>query len=302
MRITAETLNYHHLLYFWSVARAGSIVAASEQLLISQPTISGQLKELERALGERLFDRVGRRLVLTEVGQTVFGYADEMFGLARQLVEAVGRVPTDRPLRLAVGIADGLPKLVARMLLEPALRLPRPVRLQCREGRVEELLIELAAFRLDVVLSDAPAAAGGAVRSYSHLLGESGVSFYAAPALAQRLRRRFPRSLTGAPVFLPAANAALRRVLDPWLDARDLRPHVIGEFDDSALLKTFGQTGLAAFPAPTAAGKAICRQYGVREVGRVEGVAERFYALTVERKLKHPAVVAITEAARDAGL
>jgi len=293
-----EWVNYHHLMYFWTVARAGSIVAASRELLVAEPTISGQVKELEGFLGERLFVRAGRRLVLTEMGKLVFDYAGEIFSLGGQMLDAVRQRPTERPPRLAVGVTDGMPKLVARRLLEPALRGPHRVELTCREGALDELLVELATYRLDLVLSDAPAGGGVKVVSFSHLLGESGISFYSTAALATSLTRGFPSSLDGADLLLPTANTALRRSLDQWFDARGIRPRVAASVEDSALLKTFGQAGIGVFPAPTVVEAEVCRQYQVQVVGRTDEVRERFYAVSVERRLKHPAVVAISDAAR----
>jgi LysR family transcriptional activator of nhaA len=295
-----EWLNYHHLLYFWVVAREGGIAKASRQLLVAEPTISGQVKELERFLGERLFARAGRRLVLTEMGKVVYDYAGEIFSLGRQMLDTVRQRPSDRPLRLAVGVTDGMPKLVARRLLEPVLRGPHRVELTCREGAVDDLLIDLSTYRLDLVLSDAPAGGGVKLVSYSHLLGESGVSFFATAAAAKRLARKFPASLADADVLLPTENTTLRRALDQWFAAHGLRPRVVASVEDSALLKTFGQAGVGAFPAPTAVEAEVCRQYEVKVVGRTDEVRERFYAISVERKLKHPAVIAISDAARNA--
>jgi LysR family transcriptional activator of nhaA len=300
MTMRLEWLNYHHLLYFWVVAREGGIARASRQLLVAEPTISGQVKELETFLGEKLFVRAGRRLVLTEMGKVVFDYAGEIFSLGRQMLDTVRQRPSDRPLRLAVGVTDGMPKLVARRLLEPALRGPHRVELTCREGAVDELLIDLSTYRLDLVLSDAPAGGGVKLVSYSHLLGESGVSFFATPAAAKGLARKFPASLADADVLLPTENTTLRRALDQWFAAHGLRPRVAASIEDSALLKTFGQAGVGAFPAPTAVEAEVCRQYEVKVVGRTNEVRERFYAISVERKLKHPAVIAISDAARDA--
>lgn len=293
-----EWLNYHHLLYFWSIARAGSVSAAAAELRLAQPTLSGQLKMLEESLGEQLFERQGRRLVLTAVGREVFRYADEIFSLGRELMDAVrGRSP-DRPLRLHVGIADVVPKLVACRLLEPAMRLDQRVHLVCRQDRSERLLADLAIQAIDLVISDAPIAPSVKVRAFNHLLGESGVSFFATPQLASAHRRGFPGSLDRAPMLLPAETTVLRRSLDQWLGALDLNPRVVGEFEDSALLKAFGHAGSGIFPGPTIIEAQIRKQYGVAVVGRVDGVTERFYAITAERRVKNPAIVAISEAAR----
>jgi LysR family transcriptional activator of nhaA len=293
-----EWLNYHHLLYFWAVAREGSVTRASQQLRLAQPTVSGQLKALEDALGEKLFERTGRRLLLTDVGRVVFRYADEIFSLGRELQDTLKGRPTGRPIRFTVGVADAVPKLVAYRLLLPALSLPEPVHVVCREDKPERLLAELSAHSLDLVISDAPVGAGAKGRAYSHLLGETPVAFFGSAALASAHRRGFPRSLDGAPVLLPTEGSSLRRSLDQWLDAEGLRPRVVGEIEDSALLKVFGQAGVGLFPAPVAIEAEVRAQFGVKLVGRVDAVKERFYALSAERKLKHPAVLAISEAAR----
>lgn len=295
-----EWLNYHHLLYFWTVVREGGISRASKRLRLAQPTVSGQIKALEDALGEKLFDRLGRRLELTEVGQVVYRYADEIFTLGRELQDTLKGRPTGRPRRLAVGIADALPKLIAYRLLEPVLRMPEPVRLVCGEDKPDRLLAELSLHELDVVLSDTPVGAGSSVRAYNHLLGESTISFFAAPRRAPALRGGFPRSLEGTPLLLPAEATALRRPLDHWLDEQMLHPVIAGEFQDSALMKSFGQAGAGVFPAPSVIEEEVCTQFGVEVVGRVDSLRERYYAITLERRLEHPAVVVLTRSARSA--
>jgi LysR family transcriptional activator of nhaA len=292
-------LNYHHLLYFWTVAREGSIVRACAKLHLTQPTISGQLRALEKALGTRLFDRVGRGLVLTDTGRVVYRYADEIFSLGRDLQDSLnGRLP-GRGLRLLVGVADTLPKEIAYQLLEPVLHLSEPVQVICDHGKPEYLLTQLAMNALDVVLADAPVSPTMKVRAFNHLLGESGLSFMGAPGLASAYRRGFPHSLSGAPFLLPAENTVLRRSLEQWFDAQGIRPFVRGEFAEPGLLKVFGQKGTGIFAVRTAVEGETQRQYKVRLVGRVESIRERFYAISLQRKLKHPAVVAITEAARE---
>jgi LysR family transcriptional activator of nhaA len=294
-----EWLNYHHLLYFWMVAREGTIARASAQLRLAEPTISGQIRQLEAALGERLFTRKGRRLVLTEVGQTTYRYADEIFALGRELTEALKGRPTGRPLPLVVGIADVLPKAIVRLLLEPAQRLPEPVRIVCREDRsVEGFLAELALHSLDVLLTDSPAAQGTSVRAFSHLLGECGTTFFAAPQLANKLRPGFPRSLHDAPCLLPSARSALRRTLDQWFQSQKVQPLVVGEFDDTALMNIFGADGSGVFAAPAVLETELRRLYRVQVIGHAEGLRQRFFAISVERRLKHPAVMAICESAR----
>jgi len=293
-----EWLNYHHLLYFWLAAKKGGVTEAAAELRLAQSTVSAQIRQLEHVLDERLFRRDGRRLVLTDVGRTVYRYAEEIFGLGRELLDVVKDRPTGRPLRFNVGIADQVPKLIAHRLLAPALGLEVPVRLVCHEGKTAQLLGELATHQLDVVLTDAPLGAGTSVRAFTHLLGETGVTIYGTAARVRDVRRRFPRSLAGVPLLLPTEGTTLRRTLDQWLSTHDIRPDVVGEFEDSALLKVFGQSGLGLFPGPTVLEKEIRRQYGVVVAGRVDDVRERFYAISVERRLKHPVVVAISEAAR----
>ncbi len=293
-----EWLNYHHLLYFWLVAREGGLQKASERLHLAPSTVSGQIRALEQSIGEKLFVRSGRKLVLSDVVRVVFRYADEIFTTGRELKDVLKGRPTARPLTLVVGVADVVPKLIAQRLLEPAMRLAEPVRLICREDKPDRLLADLAVHDLDVVLADGPAPPSVRVKAFSHLLGECGVVFLATEKLATSHRRRFPRSLNDAPVLLPTENTTLRRSLDQWLDGQGIRPRIVGEFEDSALLTVFGQAGLGIFPAHSVIADEVCRQHDVHRVGRVDEVRERFYALSVERRLKHPAVLAISEEAR----
>jgi LysR family transcriptional activator of nhaA len=293
-----EWLNYHHLYYFWTVAKEGSVSRACRHLHLAQPTISGQIRALEESLGEKLFVRAGRGLALSEVGRTVYSYADEIFSLGREMLDILKDRPTGRPLRLVVGVADAIPKLIAHRLLDPALSMPEPVQVVCHEDKPERLLAELSAHGLDVVLTDAPLGPGTRIRAFNHMLGETGVSLFAVSPLAARFEDGLPGSLGGAPFLLPARNTTLRRSLDQWFDERGIRPRVVGEFDDSALLKAFGQAGLGIFAAHEAIETEIRRQYGVVKLGRLEGLRERFYAISAERRLKHPAVLAISETAR----
>jgi LysR family transcriptional activator of nhaA len=292
-------LNYHHLLYFWMVAREGTIARACALLYLTQPTISGQLRALERAVGAKLFDRVGRNLALTDTGRVVYRYADDIFSLGRELQDTLRGRPPGRPLRLLVGVADTLPKEITYQLLEPALRLPEPVQIVCDRGKPDYLLAQLALNALDVVLADAPISPASKVKAFNHLLGETGMSFMGTAALASRYQRGFPRSLNGAPFLLPAENTVLRRSLEQWFDAERIQPLVRGEFADPGLIKVFGQKGVGIFAVRTAVERETQRQYRVRFVGRVESIRDRFYAVSLERKLKHPAVVAITAAARE---
>lgn len=293
-------LNYSHLLYFWTVARQGSIAKASETLHLTPQTISGQLRLLDEAIGERLFARVGRRLVLSEMGQLVFQYADEIFALGGELAQVVrGRAP-GLPLTFNVGIVDSIPKLITYRIIEPVLKSGDPLRLRCHEATLENLLSELAVHRLDLVLSDKPVPAGLNVRAYHHLLGASGVSVFGTAALARGLKRGFPASLDGAPMLLPMHSQALRTQLDQWFENHNVRPQVVGEFDDSALMKMFGLAGAGLVIGPTAIEEEISRTYRMTVVGQLPDVQERFYAITPERKLKHPAIVTIMERAREA--
>jgi len=292
-------LNYHHLLYFWTVAREGSVTKACGVLNLTQPAISAQIRTLERSLGERLFEKRGRLLTLTETGRLVYRYADEIFTIGRELQETLAGRPSGRPARLTVGVVEALPKLVAYRLLEPALRGPDPVHLVLREDRLERLLADLAVHALDIVLSETPIPPSTRVKAFSHLLGECGVTIFGAPQLADAHRRRFPQSLDGAPFLLPTDNTTLRRSLDQWFDRHGAAPRVVAEIEDSAVLKVFGQEGAGLFAAPTAVEREVRRQYGVRVVGRIAEVRERFYAISAERRIRHPAVLALTSAARD---
>ena len=292
------SLNYHHLLYFWMVAKEGTIARAAEVLDLAQPTISGQIKALESSLGERLFARSGRTLRLTETGELVFRYADEIFGLGREMMAALEGRPTGQPQRLMVGVSDALPKVVTHRILAPALELTPAVNLVCREDRADRLLAELTTQGFDLVLTDQPASGPTRVKVYNHQLGETGVSFFAPPSLVERAQRDFPRSLDGLAFLMPASGSPLRRSLEQWFDARDVRPEVVGEFDDSALMKEFGRNGAGVFPGPTAVEREISREHEVSIVGRTDHVVERFYALTTERRIQPPALPLIIERAR----
>jgi LysR family transcriptional regulator, transcriptional activator of nhaA len=291
-------LNYHHLLYFWTVARTGTIANASRELHLSQPTISTQLKTLEEALGQKLFQRAGRRLVLTDVGRTTFRYADEIFRLGRELQESLSRGPMSRQVRFAVGVADVVPKLVAERLLQPAYTAVPDLQLEVNEGHVSQLLVRLALHELDVVISDQPAPHDVKVRAFNHHLGGSGTTFFARAGLAGPLKKGFPKSLEGAPMLLPLIGSSTRGLLDEWFEKVGVRPKVVGEFDDSALMKVFGASGRGVFSAPSAIEDEIARQFEVQVVGRTDDVKQSYYAISVERRLRHPAVVAVAESAR----
>ena len=292
-------LNYNHLLYFWTVAREGSIARASEELHLTPQTISGQLKLLEESVGEALFQRVGRGLVLTDAGHVVNQYADEIFSLGAELAQRVRSKQPGMPVAFNVGIVNSIPKLIAFRVLAPALSLPEPIRIVCHEGNLDHLLGELAVHRLDLVLSDRAIPTGLNVKAYNHALGESSIAFFAQKKLAAKYARKFPESLHDAPVLLPVITTALRRSLDDWFDRAGIVPRVVAEFDDSALLKAFGEAGIGLFPAPSAIADEVEHMYHARSVGTVDSVRDSFFAISPERKLKHPAVVRITESATD---
>lgn len=291
--------NYRHLYYFWVVAREGSVTAACSVLHLTQPAISAQVGKLEREMGEKLFARSGRKLVLTEAGRIAFRYAEEIFRTGQELVEALQGGSGARPLRLKAGVAPSLPKRVGYRLLRPALAMEDPVELVVVEDHPERLLADLSVQRLDLVILDSPLPPASNVRAYNHFLGESGVSLFAAPDLAERIAPGFPESLDGAPFILPIEHTTLRRSLDQWLEARQVRPRVAAQVADSAMMNAFGEGGVGVFAAPTVVEDDVVRLHGVRLVGRIDAIRERFYAISAERRLKHPAVVAISEAARE---
>ncbi len=293
-----EWLNYHHLLYFYTVAREGSVTRASEVLDLAQPTLSGQIRKLEHALGEKLFSRDGRRLTLTDSGELVFRYAEEIFSLGREMRDALRGRPTNRPSRLVVGIADVVPKLICQRLLKTALELDDPVHLVLHEGKTTDLIAALALKEYDVVLTDAPLSGQVRVKAFNHVLGDSGVGFFGTPDLARQYRRDFPKSLDGAPMLLPTANTAMRHSLDLWFESIDVRPEIVAEIEDTALMKTFGQQGTGIFAAPSVVANEVRNLHDVQLVGSTEDVRETFYAITVERRIVHPAVAAIARAAR----
>lgn len=293
-----EWINYHHLLYYWTVVRAGSIGRASEQLRLAPPTISAQLRSLEANLGEKLLMRSARGVQPTEVGQVVYRYADDIFSLGREMLDTIKDRPTGHPLQLVVGIADIVPKEISHALIEPALKMRESVQITCREDNQEHLLAQLAIQELDVVLSDTPIGPPAKIRAYNHLLGECGTTFFATHDLHKRHRMRFPKVLGEAPLLLPADNTNIRRALDQWFDSQQIRPFVAGQFEDFALLRQFGETGAGMFAAPSVLEKPFRKRGNLRVIGRTDAVQNRFYAISVERKLKHPAVVAISETAR----
>jgi LysR family transcriptional activator of nhaA len=290
-------LNYHHLLYFWTVARTGSITAASQRLSLAQPTLSTQIRALERNLGHQLFQRIGRKLVLTDIGRDVLRYADEIFSTGNELMQMVsGRSPAG--VRFTVGVTEVLPKPLAYRFLLPALRLEgvQPV---CYEGKAKDLLAKLAVNELDLVLSDFPLGPELSVNAFNHLLGRSGVSIFGSRELEKRYRPKFPQSLDGAPFLLPTPNTALRRALNHWFAARDAQPRIVAEFEDSELLKEYGQDGGGLFAAATVSDAHTLKNYKVRKLGELEDVGVQYFAITTERRIQNPAVKAIVESAHN---
>jgi LysR family transcriptional activator of nhaA len=294
----SRKLNYQHLLYFWSVVRTGSVTRAANELSLSPPTVSAQLRTLEDRLGEKLLTKSGRRLIPTEVGRVVYVFAEQIFAAGRELLDALEQRPSHRPLRFSVGIDDVVPKEIAQRLLEPAMQMGQPVRITCREGTLERLVANLATHELDVILSDAPASPTLNVRAYNHLLGSSEVCWMATPAIAASLRRGFPQSLHGSPMLLPTDDTAIRRMLDQWLEHRELRPNLVGEFEDYGLLREFARAGHGFAPVPVVQEAQFRREYGFQRLGSVKPVTAQFFAISLERRIKHPAVAALVAGAR----
>ncbi len=293
-----EWLNYHHLFYFWMVAKEGTVSAAAAQLHLARPTVTAQVRDLENAVGRKLFRKQGRGLVLTEFGQQIFRYAEEIFSIGHELREFVKTGQIGNRKRFRVGMPDVVPKLIAFELLKPALHMPQRPRTECYEGNLQQLLADLALHRLDVVLSDSPAPEALDVNVYSHKLGECGLSMLAVQSLAKKYRKNFPHSLTNAPLLLPTQHTAVRRSLDRWMDEREVFPEIVAEFEDSALLKVFGQAGEGIFPVPSAIENIVKKQYGVWLVGRIPEVLDRFYAISVEKRVHHEATLRIVKQAR----
>lgn len=293
-----SALNYKHLHYFWVVAKTGGIARASERLHLTPQTVSGQLSLFEDTLGYKLFTRVGRRLEISDAGRVVLSYADEIFTLGEEL-QGVMRHPTEgRMPQFRVGVSDAVPKSIAYRLLEPAVRLPEPPCIVCREGKFASLLAELAVHRLDIVIADSPMSPAVSIKGFSHLLGESDMTFFATAQLARKYHGPFPNCLDGAPMLLPGEDVAVRARLKQWFEKLRIHPRIVGEFDDGALQKAFGQGGIGIFAAPSAIAREVGLQYGVVTMGHTSEVTEQFYAISVERRLTHPAVVAISSAAR----
>jgi LysR family transcriptional regulator, transcriptional activator of nhaA len=290
-----EWLNYHHLRYFWTVARKGGVRKAAEELHVSQPSISAQLRLLEESLGQKLFRRSGRNLVLTETGQLVLNYADEIFSAGRELMNAVKQRPGKHPVRVNIGLTDAFPKLIAFQILRAAFRSEAAVHMICREGEIGPLVSHLQAHRLDIVLADEPASSALKAKTFNHRLGRSGVTFCAVPSLAAKLRRNFPQSLDGAPALLPTQNMGMRAALETWFDSKAIRPRLVGEFEDSALMEVCSTGGRGFTAVHTVVDRAALKHFGLRVIARVDECGTDFYAITAERRVKHPAAVAITE-------
>lgn len=293
-----DFLNYHHLRYFWVVAQEGNLRKACARLHVSPPTISTQIATLESVLGEELFHRSSRGLTLTEAGHQAFSYAEEIFALGQDFLHSLKQRPTLRPLRIHIGIADSLPKLVSHQIIKPIFSLGQPVQAVCLENKTADLLAQLAVYRLDLVLADEPAPSAHALKTFNHLLGESGVTFCAERKLARRLARQFPCSLHNEPILLPTNGTALRRTLEKWFLDQGIHPRVVAEYDDAALMTVAAEDGLGCFPLPTVAVAEAVKRYGFEVVGHAKACAVQFYAISAERKLTHPAVVAITSNAR----
>ena len=290
-----EWLNYHHLRYFWTVARKGGVRKAAEELHVSQPSISAQLRVLEESLGQKLFRRSGRNLVLTETGQLVLNYADEIFSAGRELMNAVKQRPGKHPVRVNIGLTDAFPKLIAFQILRAAFRSEAAVHMICREGEIGPLVSHLQAHRLDIVLADEPASSALKAKTFNHRLGRSGITFCAVPSLAAKLRRNFPQSLDGAPALLPTQNMGMRAALETWFDSKTIRPRLVGEFEDSALMEVCSTGGRGFTAVHTVVDRAALKHFGLRVIARVDECGTDFYAITAERRVKHPAAVAITE-------
>ena len=296
--LRSRPLNYHHLLYFWTTAREGTIARAAESLHLTPQTISGQLKLFEEQIGHPLFQRAGRRLILTETGKLAYQYAEDIFNLGTELSRRLQSPFHSHTLNLNVGVVNSIPKLIAYRILEPALEESEELKLTCTEGTLEELLGQLAVHQLDLVISDHAIPAGLNLRAFNHKLGESSISLFGSAARSRRVAKRFPEALDGYPMLLPTNTSALRRKLEDWFRRQGIAPLIIAEFQDSALLKSFGQTGLGLFPAPTAIAREVQNMYGVKAAGRIEDVKESYYAISPERRIAHPAVSTVTERAR----
>lgn len=293
-----EWMNYNHLFYFWMVAREGSLARACDKMLLAPSTVSGQIRDLENVLGEKLFVRSGRNLVLTDSGNVVLSYAEEIFTTGRELQDVLKGRPAGRTLSLRIGVADVLPKLVVFHIIAPVYNIGQPVQVICHDYSADKLLAQLALYELDVVLLDTPMPPSVRIRAFNHLLGHCDVLFMAAKSLASQCRSNFPHSLDGQPFILPTKGTMLRQLLDQWFDTHRIHPVIVGEFADSALLKVFGQAGKGIIAVPSVSEKEVADYYHLHSIGLADGISERFYAISPERKIQHPAVAAICNSAR----
>ena len=292
-------MNFKHLHYFWVTARAGGIMRAGEQLHTTPQTLSGQIKLLEEWLGRKLFRKSGRQLALTDEGRLALGYADQIFALGAELEDALRQARSgQRVLEFRVGVADSVAKSVAYRLLEPALSVAEPVRLIGSEGKFPDLLAQLALHRLDLVIADEPLSRRMSVKAFNHALGTTTMSFFCAPALRAQLKGPFPQCLNDAPMLIQGVASSVRQQLEGWLTQHQIRPRVVGEFDDGALMTAFGREGRGVFMSPAVLEQEIVAQYGVEVIGRSSELVEEFFAVSVERRITHPCVAAITQAAR----
>lgn len=294
-----EWLNYHHLFYFWMVVKTGTFSAAAESLHLARPTVAAQIKELEKSFGEKLFEKQGRGMVLTEFGTQIHEYAEEIFAVGHELREFVKTGNIGNRKRFTVGLPDVVPKLIVFELLKPALHMKERPRTVCYEGKLPQLLTDLATHKLDLVISDAPAPPTLDFKVYNHKLGQCGMSMLATPAIAKQYKKGFPNSLTDAPILLPTDHTAMRRSLDIWMEDREIFPDIVAEFEDSALLKVFGQAGEGIFPVPSVIEELIKKQYNVHLVGRIPEVLDKFYAISAEKRVQHPATSIVVKQAKN---
>lgn len=296
--ISMEWLNYHHLYYFWVVAREESVTRASKSLKLSQPTVSAQIKSLEEALDIQLFDRIGKKIQLSDQGKLVYKFADEIFDTGRELMQTIKGKQTSRALKLEIGLSDVIPKLIAHRLIQIALDKFENLQIHCHEGKIGHLLFELSQHNLDIVISDSKSKSFLNTQVYNYHLGDSQISFFGTPKLIKKYGKKFPDCLHEAPLLLPAKESEIRRDVEDWLKKRKIEARLVAEFDDSALLKVFGQFSNGFFYGPTVLEKEIEKQYHVKKLGRLSGIKESFFAITAERKIVHPAVAEITKEAK----
>jgi LysR family transcriptional activator of nhaA len=292
------SLNFKHLRYYWMVAKLGSVTKAAEQLHLTAHTISGQIKEFEEFLGVELFRKIGRNIELTDEGRRILSYADTIFSTSEQLLNDLREQSPIRRRNLRIGIADAVPKIIAYRLIEPALALNEMIRINCREGRLDLLLGELASHKLDMIIADRPMPTNSNVRAYNHLLGECGLTVFATAALAKQFKGTFPANLNKAPFLIPGEDVAIQSRLLRWFEEHTIQPIIVGEFDDGALMKAFGGAGVGFFVAPSAMAEDICQQHGVIAVGDITHIIEQIYVITTERRLSDPGIIAICQTAK----